>query len=372
MKPINKLMEQTYDRGMENLVAGETTIGKIDGEQGKLWYRGYDVEDLAKHSNFDEVTYLVIHGELPTESQFDGWKSEFENWHNPPEEALNVLKSLPADTPALMLYRTMLSVSACHIPEGENFRLDAQWRRPARILAWCSTLAAAAICHIRGESPNPFNPGRSFAENFLLQALGKELTELEVKAFDISMILQAEHGFHAAALAALTVISTGADLGSAVLAGMGALSGQLHGGANKIAFQNYLKHSSPEAARKWVKAKLQEGFRFPGFGHRVYKAPDPRVRVLEPYVKHLLENKGAGNLWNIYLAVRDEVENALGDKGVFVNVDGITGLLYFALGFPAASFTIPLAIAVPAGWIAHCLEYLNEGKLIEPGAIYIG
>ena len=372
MKPIKNAIEQTYNRGLENFIVGETSIGKIDGEKGKLWYCGYDIEDLAKNSTFDEVAYLVIHGDLPTPSQYERWLLELQIWHEPPVEAMTVLKWLPANTQALMLYRTMVSVAACNIPEAENTRLDAQWRRPARILSWCSTLAAAAICHILGKEPNPFNPGQLFSANFLRQALGKNATDYEIKVFDVSMIVQAEHGIHTAALAALTTISTGADLGSAVLAGMGALSGKLHGGANQLAFENLTRLQSVEEAGEWVDKKLSEGYRFPGFGHRIYKTRDPRVKILEPYVEKLLVDKGDKLLWEIYQTVRDEVESKLGKKGIYVNADGITGLIYHALGFPPESFRIPFLLAIQAGWMAHCLEYLSEGKMIEPGAIYTG
>ncbi len=193
MKPINYLIEQTYGRGMENLVAGETAIGKIDGVNGKLWFRGYDIEELAKHSSFDEVSYLVIHGELPTPSQYAGWIKALEDRQDPPLHAMSVVKTLPA-AHAMMLFRTMLSVAACQIPEGENVRLDAQWRRPARLLAWCSTLAAAAICHMQGTGANPHNPNKSFAEDFLIRSLCRTPTKDEVKAFDVCLIVQAEHG----------------------------------------------------------------------------------------------------------------------------------------------------------------------------------
>jgi len=372
MKPIKKPFEQTYSRGLDGYIAGETSIGYSDSENGKLWYRGYDVEELAAKSSFEEVAYLLIHGELPTSTQYEQWNRELETWHEPPAPSMEVLKTLPANTRALMLYRTMLSVSACHIPEGENNRLDAQWRRPARILAWCSTLASAAICHVRGEVPNPFNPGLSFSTNFLVQSLGRHPTPEELKAFEVSMIVQAEQGFHTPTLAALTVISTGADLGSAVLAGMGAISGSLGGGACYSAFENIIKQKSTDIAERWVEDRLKENYHFPGFGHRIFNAPDPRVRVLEPFVKTLLQQKDMMGLWDIYCVIRDKVEKAKIGKNIYVNMNGISGLLYHALGLPSASFTIPLALSVQVGWMAHCLEYLSEGKMIEPGAIYIG
>ena len=372
MKPIKEKLTQTYNRGLENFIAGETSIAKVDGLNGRLWYRGYDIEDLAKYSNFDETSYLIIHGELPTASQYERWVKEIESWEDPPLEALMVLNSLPSDAHAFMLYRTMLTIASCQMPEGENTRLDAQWRRPTRLYAWSSSLASAAICHILGKEFNPPGKKGSFAANFLTRSLGREFSESEIRAFDACLMMQAEHGCQASTLAALVVISTSPDLGSAVLAGMGALSGQLHGGAIQRSFINLLELKSPEQAKKWVGEKMSEGYRFPGFGHRVYKTHDPRAKILETYAESLLKDKGKSNLWEVYVTVRDNIESALGGKRIFVNIFGVTGMIYHALGLPIGSFPIVFALATQTGWMAHCLEYLAEGKMIEPGAVYTG
>jgi citrate synthase len=132
------------------------------------------------------------------------------------------------------------------------------------------------------------------------------------------------------------------------------------------------KLDGPEHARSWTREALERGHRFPGFGHRVYKCPDPRVRALEPHARTLLEESGKGRLWQTYLALRGEIEGALGTKGIFANVDSITGLLYHPMGLPASAFPIPFCLAIQTGWMAHCLEYLPHGKVISPGAVYVG
>jgi citrate synthase len=266
----------------------------------------------------------------------------------------------------------MLTVAACHIPEPENAALDAQWRRPARILSWTAALAAAAIRNLAGKQPLPPRDDLGYAANFLWQALGREAGPAEIAAFEASLVVQAEHGLHAAAFAALTVISTGADLGSAVLAGMGALSGARHGGANQLAFEMLARLDGPDGARRWAREALARGHRFPGFGHRVYKCPDPRVRALEPFARELLEAGGEQRLWRTWLALRDEIEGAFGAKGIYANVDSITGLLYHPMGLPVSAFPIPFCLAIQTGWMAHCLEYLPKGKVIDPGAVYVG
>jgi citrate synthase len=363
---------QAYDRGLAGLVAGSTAVGMIDGAAGRLLYRGYPVEELAEHCSFEDVAHLVLFGELPDRHRAELWSAELVRWRQPPQAAFEALRSVPVDAHPLAQFRTMLTVAACHIPEAEDTGLDAQWRRPARILSWTAALAAAAIRHLQGLEPVPPRPDLGYSAHLLHQILGEPPPDRDLRAFDVSLIVQAEHGLHAAAFAALVVISTGADLGSAVLAGMGALSGVRHGGANQQAFEMLHRLDSPSAARRWAREALARGHRFPGFGHRVYTCPDPRVRVLEPHVEAILAGRGLADRWATYLALREEVERALGPRGIYANVDSITGLLYHPLGLPVSAIPIPFCLAVQTGWMAHCLEYLPDGAMINPGAVYIG
>jgi len=365
------IAEQSYGRGLEDLVAGDTAISDIDGSKGWLHYRGYPIEDLVGRVSFEETAYLVLFGEMPDASQLEDWCAELRQWRDPPQAALEALQRVPANAHPLAQFRTMMTVAACHIPEPENTELDAQWRRPARILSWTAALAARAIRHLEGADPLPPRDNLGYAANFLHQSTGRTPSTDETTAFEASLVVQAEHGLHAAAFAALVVISTGADLGSAVLAGMGALSGARHGGANQLAFEMLEQLDGPDDARAWVRDALARGHRFPGFGHRVYKCPDPRVRALEPYAEGLLVASGNEHMWHTYLALREEIEGALGAKGIFANVDSITGLIYHPLGLPVSAFPIPFCLAIETGWMAHCLEYLPDGKVIAPGAVYI-
>jgi citrate synthase len=366
------LAEQRYRRGLEGLVAGDTAISEIDGSTGRLLYRGYPIEALVGRASFEETAYLVLFGEMPNSQQLTDWSSELLRWRHPPEAALKALNRVPEHAHPLAQFRTMMTVAACHIPEPENTELDAQWRRPARILSWTAALAACAIRHLGGAEQVPPRDDVGYAANFLHQSTGRTPSAEETAAFEASLVVQAEHGLHAAAFAALVVISTGADLGSAVLAGMGGLSGARHGGANQLGFQMLESLDGPDHARAWAREALAMGYRFPGFGHRVYKCPDPRVRALEPYAETLLEANGKARLWHTYLALREEIEDQLGAKGIYANVDSITGLIYQPIGLPVSSFPIPFCLAIQSGWMAHCLEYIPDGKVIAPGAVYIG
>ncbi len=363
---------QDYGRGLDGLIAGETRISDIDGVEGHLRYRGYPIEDLVAHASFEATSYLILHGEIPTADQLAAWQAELRLWRRPPRAALDSLARVPLRAHPLAQYRTMLTVAACHTPEPENTTIDAQWRRPARILSWTAALAAAAIRHLHGLDPIEPSDDLGFAANFLYQTLGRSSPEAELRAFESSLIVQAEHGLHAAAFAALVVISTGADLGSAVLAGMGALAGARHGGANQLAFEMLDGLHSVGEARKWAREALERGYRFPGFGHRVYGCPDPRVKALEPMAEEVLAGHGLERRWEIYLAFREEVERVLAPKGIYANVDSITGLIYHPIGLPVSAFPIPFCLAIQTGWMAHCLEYLPDGPMIEPGAVYVG
>ena len=363
--------EQSYGRGLEGLIAGDTAIGKIDGTDGRLSYRGYPIEDLVGRASFETVSHLILFGELPDENQLEEWTDELVRWRRPPEDAIKALRGLPARAHPLAQYRTMLTVAACNIPRPKKGEIENPMRHPARILSWTAGLAANAIRHLDGQFPVQPRRDLGYAANLLWQILGRLPSSQEAEAFEASLVVQAEHGLHAAALAALVTSSTGADLGSAVLAGMGALSGARHGGANQLAFEMLAALDGPEKAREWAHEALDRGHRFPGFGHRVYKCPDPRVKALQPYAEQLLTRRGENRLWQTYLALREEVEGALGSKGIYANVDSITGLIYHPLGLPASAFPIPFCLAVQTGWMAHCLEYLPDGKVIDPGAVYL-
>jgi len=362
---------QTYGRGLEDLVIGDTRIARVDGQGSSLSYRGYSIDDLVASASFEETAFLILHGNMPEPNELEAWKTELRRWRRPPESAFQALDRVPRHAHPLAKYRTMLTVAACHTPEAEDSSVDAQWRRPARILSWTAALAAAAIRHLDGNDPVKPRDDLGFAAHFLYQTLGHLPPESEVRAFEASLIVQAEHGLHAAAFAALVVISTGADLGSAVLAGMGALSGARHGGANQLAFEMLAPLSTVGEARTWASDALDRGHRFPGFGHRVYRCPDPRVRALEGHAQRVLAEHGMEQRWEIYIALRDRIESTLGPRGIYANVDSITGLIYHPIGLPVSAFPIPFCLAIQTGWMAHCLEYLPDGPMIEPGAVYL-
>lgn len=359
--------EQTYGRGLEGLVAGETAICDIDGRAGRLWYRGYAIEDLAARASFEEVSYLLLFGELPDRASLERWQQRLAESRALPEALVEAVSGVPAEAPLMDAYRTAVLLAASG---EEGWQEDAEGR-VAGILGRTAALAALLIRRRLGRSVVT-DGGGGYARALLRESLGEEAPAESGRAFEVSLIVQAEHGLHAAALAALTVASAGAGLEQAVAAGIAALGGPLHGGANRVLCELLEQFADAEEARAWARQRLAEKYRFPGFGHRVYRTHDPRGRVLEPFVRAELERAGMVRLWEVFEAVRHEVETALGPKGIYANVDAFTGLLYRALGLPSDAFTIPFCVAIQTGWLAHCLEYLPDGVPIEPECAYAG
>jgi citrate synthase len=394
MKPDRRPpVKSTYGRGLDGLLMGETAIVEIDGTAGRLAYRGHPIESLADRS-FEAVSHLVLWGTLPDAEREEAWRREIAAWRALPPSVLDALAAPGPDADLVHRFRTGVAHAAALDPERHGHvvppstpavgdaelsanaldtglgvhTLDAERRRVPRILAWTAAIAAAAIRTERGEPlPDP-DPDLGYAAHVLYQALGRSCSEEEVRAFEVSLIVQAEHGIHAAALAALTVSSAGSPLDLAVLAGIGALSGSLHGGANRPAYQMVLDAPSPEAARAWARERIAERHRFPGYGHRVYKSRDPRAEILIPHARRLLATRGEDDVFARFEALRETIEDALGPKGILANVDAVTGLIYGPLGLPQAAFTIPFCLAIQVGWMAHALEY-HGGPVVEPGAI---
>lgn len=363
---------QVYDPGLGDLVMGDSTIGQIDGATGRLWYRGYAIEDLAQHASFEEVSHLVLAGDLPDALELAAWRAVLSTSRPLPERVLEAIAALPDGHDPFEAFTTALCVAASFAPDRDARDSDARLVQAARILSWTAGLAAACIRKHGGLDPVPVRDDLHHVAHFLWQATGREPDEMATRALETTMIVQAEHGVHAAALAALVVAAAGADLDSAVLAGVGALSGSLHGGANREAFRMVIARESPEEARAWARARIEEKYRFPGYGHRVYKSRDPRATLMAPHARRLLSRAGRTGEWERFEAMREEIETALGPRGIYANVDALSGFVYEPVGLPKAAFTIPFCLAIQTGWMAHCIEYLEDGgPVIEPGSIYL-
>jgi 2-methylcitrate synthase/citrate synthase II len=355
-----------YSPGLEGIVAGETAISTI--EDG-LRYRGYPVGDLAEHCSFDEVAYLLLYGELPTVKELAQFQSRVATARRLPLPLKELFQALPKWTPPLDALRTAVSVLAHYDQDMADNSRDANLRKAERLLAQLPVAVADHYRFSKGLQPVLARPDLNHAANFLFMLRGTEATPDEVKAFDVSLILYAEHEFNASTFAARTIVSTLSDLHSAVCGAIGALKGALHGGANEKVMDVVRSAGGVATAEQWTKDALVRKERIMGFGHRVYKAGDVRAGILKVYSRAAAEK--AGDLqWE---DTADAIERVMAaEKKMYPNLDWPAGRLYHALGLEIPIYTPIFAISRVAGWSAHVIEQLANNRLIRPRSLYVG
>ncbi len=413
-------IECTIGPGLEGAIACESAVGYVNGTAGRLIYRGYDVFDLCNHSNFEEVSFLLLHGHLPTGSELKEYKTKLnEDRFIPitlrrlmgvPVEEMNSMAALRLGT--LLLRQTLthrdledgrpdISTAISADEDSVPMEIDPEVSKNAiyefkqkergqekrthkkdnaqdmfscyHLIAALPTIVAA-IHRIRlGKMPIEPDSELSHAANFLYMIKGTRPTETEEKIMDIALILHADHGMNASTFSSLVVASTLSDIYFSVGSGIGALNGPLHGGANEEVISILKEIGSCDNVVDWLEEKLSKKEKIPGFGHRVYKAYDPRARILGPLAKCLAEespeNKG---LYEIAEKLDHEVVSRLGKNNIFPNVDYYSGIVYACLGIPSYLFTPIFAVSRVSGWTARTIEYLENNRIFRPRAIYTG
>jgi 2-methylcitrate synthase/citrate synthase II len=359
-------MNPAYSPGLEGVIAGETAISTI--EEG-LRYRGYPVGELAQHCSFDEVAYLLLYGELPTAKELAQFQSRVAVARRLPLPLRDLLKALPKWTPPLDALRTAVSVLAHFDQDTADNSRDANLRKAERLLAQLPVAVADHFRFSKGLQAVPARQDLPHAANFLYMLRGGEATPDEVRAFDVSLILYAEHEFNASTFAARTIVSTQSDLHSAVCGAIGALKGALHGGANEKVMDVVRSTGGVSTAEKWTRDALARKERIMGFGHRVYKAGDVRAGILKTYSRAAAEKAGDVQ-WEDTADVIERVMAA--EKKMYPNLDWPAGRLYNALGLEVPIYTPIFAISRVAGWSAHVIEQLGNNRLIRPRSLYTG
>ncbi|HEX3148235.1 MAG TPA: citrate/2-methylcitrate synthase [Gemmataceae bacterium] len=355
-----------YAPGLEGIVAGETAISTI--EEG-LRYRGYPVGDLAEHCSFDEVAYLLLYGELPTTKELTQFQSRVATARRLPLPLKDLFQALPKWTLPLDALRTAVSVLAHYDQDMADNSRDANLRKAERLLAQLPVAVADHYRFSKGLQPVLARPDMNHAANFLFMLRGTEATPDEVKAFEVSLILYAEHEFNASTFAARTIVSTLSDLHSAVCGAIGALKGALHGGANEKVMDVVRAAGGVATAEKWTRDALARKERIMGFGHRVYKAGDVRAGILKVYSRAAAENVGDVQ-WE---DTADTIERIMAsEKKMYPNLDWPAGRLYHSLGLEIPIYTPIFAISRVAGWSAHVIEQLANNRLIRPRSLYVG
>jgi citrate synthase len=357
--------------GLEDVVVSTSEICFIDGREGRLLYRGYSVDDLAEHSTFEEVCYLLWHGHLPTRKEFDANLKALSATANRrlPPRLIAMLRLLPRKTPPMEVLRTGVSALSAFDPDAADNSREATLRKTVRLTAQMPTLVAAWERIRRGKAPVAPNPRLSLAGNFLFMMSGKKPTELATKTFDVALILHADHEFNASTFAARVTAATLSDVHAAVVSGIGALKGPLHGGANEQVMLMVEKIKEPARAEAWIRKALADKARIMGFGHRVYRVEDPRAKHLRRLALEL--GRQAGSTAN--LEILETVARVVSaDKHIFPNVDLFSGAAYASMGIATDQFTPIFAMSRVAGWAAHVLEQHGNNRLIRPRAEYTG
>jgi citrate synthase len=355
--------------GLRNVVAGQTAICTIDGEKGVLSYRGINIHDLAEHATFEETTYLLHYGRLPTRTQLTAFGQELARHRAVPDELLSVLRSLPRSAHPMTSLRTLVSALGALDPDAGDEREEARQRKALRLIAQTATLVAMIERMRHGWTPVAPDAGLDHAGNFLYMLLGDRPRPSAARAMDVALILHADHEFNASTFAARVAASTLADVHGAITAALATLKGPLHGGANEAVMQMLEDVASPDRAELWVREAFTAKRKVMGFGHAVYRTEDPRATVLRRLSSHIGEETGQRRWFELSQAIEAAVK---AQKGLFPNVDFYSASLYRALGIPTDLFTPVFAISRVSGWTAHVLEQLGNNKLIRPEAEYIG
>ena len=371
-------MLEDVQKGLEGVLVAESGLSSIDGDAGRLIYRGYDIETLAREATYEEVLYLLWHGELPTAEELDDFAGSIREERELSADVLETVRRLAAsgEEPMAAL-RTAVSALSASEPEADADPedLDATLRKGRRITAKIPTILAAFERYRMNEAPVDPHPDLDLAENFLYMLTGEEPDDVAAETIDQALILHADHGLNASTFTSMVIASTMADVYSAVTGGIGALSGPLHGGANQDVME-MLKEvdDSDREPLNWVKNATDEGRRIPGFGHRVYNVKDPRAKILQARCKELAESSG-DTKWYDYTTTIEEYlteEQGLVEKGIAPNVDFYSGTVYYQLGIPVDMYTPIFAMSRVGGWVGHVLEYQEDNRLIRPRGRYIG
>ena len=355
--------------GLEGVIAGRTSICKIDEDKCKLFYGGYSIDDLALNSNFEEVTYLLLNGDLPDKKGLEDFCNKLSAEREIPVELIDIIKELPRETDPMDVLKIAVGILHTSDPDGTSNTDDANMRKAIRLIAKIPTIITYDYRITNDLEPVEPNSRLSFASNFLYMLNGEEPESYKSDVLDKSLILYAEHGLNASTFTARVVASTLSDLHSAVIAAIGALKGPLHGGANERVMEMLLEIGDPEKVEPWIKQALSEKKRIMGFGHRVYKKQDPRNPIIKGLVKELGERLG-NNKWFEMSQKMEDIVTA--EKGLHPNLDFYTSSAYYLLGIPIPLYTPIFVASRITGWIAHVMEQYNDNRLIRPRSEYVG
>jgi citrate synthase len=355
--------------GLEGVVVTDSRICFVDGIEGRLLYQGYDIHDLAGGASFEEVAYLLWHGDLPTRAQLDALTRDLTQARTLPEPVVSLLRSVPTDALPMDVLRTAVSMLGPYDPDAKDNSMEASVRKSIRVTAQVATIVAAIGRLRAGKPPVAPDPTLGHAANFLYMLWGAPADAESVRAVDIALVLHADHELNASTFSARVTAATLADMHSAITSAIGTLKGPLHGGANENVMRLLLKIGDAANAVPTASRMLAAKQKIPGFGHRVYKTEDPRATHLRRMSEVLGRQHGQPQWFEISRAIEQYM---LREKRIYANVDFYSASVYYALGIPIELFTPVFAVSRISGWTAHVLEQYADNRLIRPRAEYTG
>ena len=355
--------------GLRGVVAASSAIGDVNGEQGILIYQGYDIHDLAEHSTFEEVVFLLWNGRLPSRVELEQLSSDIRENYDVPGEIIQAMRYMPTDADPMDVLRTCVSALDFYDKDGHGTDRENAMRSAIKLTGQMGTIAAAWDRLRNGNEPVAPDKSRSIADNFLYMLRGEAADADEVRMFDVCLILHADHELNASTFTTRVVAGTLADMYGAVTAGIAALAGSLHGGANTAVMKMLQEIGSVEAIDAWLDKALEEKRKIMGIGHAVYKTEDPRATWLRRYSKAMAEKKGESKWFEMSQRIEQLM---LEKKGMHPNVDFYSASTYYLMGIPLDLYTPIFAVSRISGWTGHILEQYANNRLIRPRAEYVG
>ncbi|MBV8367093.1 MAG: citrate synthase [Candidatus Eremiobacteraeota bacterium] len=360
---------QAPEAGLRGAVVGNTSLSSINGDEGKLIYRGLDIHDLARNSTFEEICYLLWFGALPSRTNLDAFRAKLAQRRALPKQLLTLLRDLPPTAVPMDVLRTAVSALGLFDENVNDTSRAASLDKAIALTAVFPTILAAYRHLSRGDELIEPRSDLDTAANFLYMFFGKAPDKDAARVLDVALVLHADHGMNASTFSSIVTAATLSDMYSAITSAVGTLKGPLHGGANEGVIKNLLEIDTPERVDAWVADKLGKHEKIMGFGHAVYKAYDPRATELKAIAKETGHRAGSTR----WVDLTERMERAVwNEKQLYPNVDLYSASVYYTLGFPTEYFTPIFAVSRVSGWCAHVLEQYADNKLIRPRANYVG
>jgi citrate synthase len=355
--------------GLRGVVVGTSTVSDVVGDKGELIYQGYNIHDLAQHSTFEEVAFLLWNKRLPTQAELDELNKQLSGSYAVPKEVIELMRQIPRDADPIDTLRTAVSALEFYDKTSRDVSIDNSRKVALKLTGQFATIVAASDRIRNGKDPVDPLPNTNIATNFLYMLKGEKPSAHDAKIFDTCLILHADHELNASTFTARVVAGTLGTVYASVVAAIGALSGPLHGGANTAVMKTLLEIGEVDNAEPFVKKALADKRKMMGFGHAVYKTEDPRATHLRRFSKEVGELAGNTKWYDISSKVEEVMKR---EKGLYPNVDFFSASTYYTMGIPLDLYTPIFAVSRITGWTAHILEQYVDNKLIRPRAEYVG